>query len=389
MKIAFTGGGTGGHFYPHIAVAEAVSAIARENRLIEPKLYYLAPDPYDEQALFAANIAFVRIPAGKMRRYFSLRNIGDLFKTFAGIVRALAVLFKLYPDVIFSKGSYASVPVVLAARLLRIPVVAHESDSKPGRATLLAAKSAVRIAVTFESSIGYFPKKVQGKIARTGIPVREEFARPLPAGAREELRFDPSLPVLLILGGSTGSVRINEIVLSALPDLVGITNVIHQTGKENFAEVVARSKVILEGSPSAALASRYRPFPFLTRESLLQAAGAASVVVSRAGATAITEIALWKKPAILIPIPESISHDQRTNAYAYAHTGAAVVLEEDNMTPHILVSEVRRLNDPSLAGQMAARAEGFANPQAARLIAEELMRIGFSHSEPGTAATAG
>lgn len=380
MKIAFTGGGTGGHFYPHIAVAEAVTAIARENRLLEPKLYYLAPEPYDEQALFAANIAFVRVPAGKVRRYFSLKNVGDLFKTFVGVVRALGVLFSIYPDVIFSKGSYASVPVVLAARILRIPVVAHESDSKPGRAALLAAKSAKRIAVTFESSVAFFPKKVQDKIALTGIPVREEFTRPLPPGAREELDFDPSLPVLLILGGSSGSVRINEIVLGALPELVGTTNIIHQTGKDNFAEVSARAKVILGGAGKGELASRYRPFPFLTRESLLRAAGAASVVVSRAGATAITEIALWKKPALLIPIPESISHDQRTNAYAYARTGAASVLEEGNMTPNILVSEVRRLNDPELGRQMAARAEGFANPQAARLIAEELMRIGLSHS---------
>lgn len=382
MKIAFTGGGTGGHFYPHIAVAEAIRAIARENRLIEPRLYYLAPDPYDEQSLFTSGIEFARVPAGKVRRYFSLKNVSDLFRTFAGIVRALAVLFRIYPDVIFSKGGFASVPVVLAARLLRIPVVAHESDSKPGRATLLAAKSAERIAVTFDSSVPYFPKEAQGKIARTGIPVRTELAKPLPEGAREELQLDPALPVLLILGGSSGSVRINEIVLAALPELVETTNIIHQTGKDNFAEVEARARVILKGAGKEALMHRYRAFPFLTLESLRRAAGAASVVVSRAGATAITEIAFWKKPAILIPIPESISHDQRTNAYAYARTGAASVLEEGNMTPNILISEVRRLNDPAVAAQMVAHAEGFANPQAARLIAEELLHIGRSHAEP-------
>jgi UDP-N-acetylglucosamine--N-acetylmuramyl-(pentapeptide) pyrophosphoryl-undecaprenol N-acetylglucosamine transferase len=129
-------------------------------------------------------------------------------------------------------------------------------------------------------------------------------------------------------------------------------------------------------------ANRYRAFPFLTLESLRKAAGGASVIVSRAGATAITEIALWKKPAILIPIPESISHDQRTNAYAYARTGAAVVLEEENMTPNILFSEVRRLNDPALGAQMSSHAEGFAVPHAARLIAEELLRIGLSHHQP-------
>lgn len=375
MKIVFTGGGTGGHFYPHIAVAEAIRKICAENHIIEPQLFYIAPEPYDEQSLFANNIAFIRVRAGKMRRYFSMANVASPFITLAGTVSAFITLFKVFPDVIFSKGSYASVPVVLAARLLGIPVIAHESDSKPGRATLLAAKSAERIAISFESAAPYFPQKVQGKIARTGIPVREAFIQPLPENAKHELQLDPSVPTVLILGGSSGSVRINEIVLHALPELVSFANVIHQTGKDHFSEVTARANVILKNVPE----NRYHAFPFLTLESLRRAAGAADVVVSRAGATAITEIALWKKPAILVPIPESISHDQRTNAYAYARTGAAVVLEEGNMTPNILISEIRRISDPRTAGTMQHAAEGFANPNAARLIAEELMRIALSH----------
>ncbi|HEY0010481.1 MAG TPA: UDP-N-acetylglucosamine--N-acetylmuramyl-(pentapeptide) pyrophosphoryl-undecaprenol N-acetylglucosamine transferase [Candidatus Paceibacterota bacterium] len=376
MKIVFAGSGTGGHFYPHIAVAEAIRKLASENRFMEPQLFFLAPDPYDAQALFENGIAHVRVPAGKLRRYFSFKNFTDAFLTFGGIIVAFFALFRIYPDVVFSRSGYASVPVVLAARILGIPVVVHESDSKPARATLLTARFAKRIAVTFESSIPYFPKKVRGNIARTGIPVRELITHPLSEGAAEELGLDRSVPTVLILGGSLGSQRINEIVLAALPEITAFANVIHQTGKANFDEVQARSRVILE---TAAHKERYHAFPFLTLESLRRAAGASHIVVSRAGATAITEISLWGRPAILIPIPESVSHDQRTNAYAYARTGAAEVLEEENMTPHILVSELKRLSNPAVAGAMAKAAQGFANPDAARLIAEELLSIALAH----------
>ncbi|MEA2702013.1 MAG: UDP-N-acetylglucosamine--N-acetylmuramyl-(pentapeptide) pyrophosphoryl-undecaprenol [Candidatus Parcubacteria bacterium] len=379
MKIVFTGGGTGGHFYPHIAIAESIHRIAAENRLIEPQLYFLAPEPFDEQSLFANNIAFVRIPAGRMRRYFTLKNLATPFIMLGGTIRAFFVLFRLFPDVIFSRGSYGSVPVVLAARLLGIPVMVHESDSKPSRAVLLAAKFAKRIAVSFESSIPYFPKKVRGNIALTGIPVRGLMTQPLPEGAKQELGLDPGVPTVFVIGGSSGSKRINEIVLEGLLDLTSFANVIHQTGKDNFPEVSARSRVVLGSGGNA---GRYHAFPYLTLEPLRRAAGAADVVVSRAGSTAIAEISLWGKPSILVPIPESISHDQRTNAYAYARTGAAVVLEEENMTPHILMSEIKRITNPAVANVMSAAAQGFANPDAARLIAEELLRIGLSHQAP-------
>lgn len=378
MKIVFTGGGTGGHFYPIIAVAEAVQKIVQDERLIAPSLVYIAPTPYDQQALFENNIQFIPCPAGKVRRYFSLMNFTDLFVTLSGVVRAFFILLKDVPDVVFSKGGFASVPTVLAAHLLRIPIVIHESDSKPGKANLLAAKYAYRIAVTFDSSIALFPPKTQKNIARTGIPVRSALATPLPQGAVQELGLDPFVPTVFIIGGSSGSKRINDVVLQGLPDLVSFANVIHQTGKENFTEVESTAKVILQGSANA---GRYHAFPFLARDSMRMAAGAANLIVSRAGATSITEISLWHKPSILIPIPESVSHDQRTNAYAYARTGAAIVLEEHNMTPHLLTSEARRvLSDTALSQDMANKSMSFANPDAAALIAAELVRIGKSHA---------
>jgi UDP-N-acetylglucosamine--N-acetylmuramyl-(pentapeptide) pyrophosphoryl-undecaprenol N-acetylglucosamine transferase len=381
MKIVFTGGGTGGHFYPIIAIAEAVRELVNERRMLAPQMYFMAPKPFDEEALFENQIQFIPCAAGKMRRYKSLRNVTDLFITAGGIVSAVFTLFRIYPDVVVSKGGYTSVPVTIAANILRIPVIIHESDAHPGRANLLAAKHAVRIAVAFDSAREYFPQKAQDKIARIGIPIRKEVAFIDAEGAVQELGLERSIPTLLILGGSSGSARINETVLATLPELVSFANVIHQTGKDLFTEVQGTSSVILEKSEHK---SRYHAFPYLNSLSMRRAAGAATVVISRAGSTAISEISLWKKPAILIPIPETVSHDQRTNAYAYAHTGAAIVLEEGNLTPHVLASEAKRIaTDPTVADAMARKGADFANPEAARMIADEAISIALEH-EPLT-----
>lgn len=376
MKIVFTGSGTGGHFYPNIAVAEAIRDLVFERQLITPRLYYLADKPYDEKSLFDNDIVFLKAPAGKVRRYASAANVFDAFVTLAGVWSAFWILFKLVPDVIFSKGGYASVPTVIAARLLGIPVVIHESDAKPGRANLLAAKSAHRIALAFPDAAQYFPVKVRDKIAITGIPIRKQIAVPAPLGQTFP-GIDPALPTVLILGGSSGSQRINETVLDAVQEYVAYANVIHQTGKDLYPQVDSLSRVLLKDHP---LASRYHAFPFLSAENMRLAGAAASVVISRSGSTSIVETSLWGKPTILIPIPEAISHDQRTNAYAYAQFGGAEVIEEGNLTPHVLASEARRIaTDAAINAKMSERARSFANPDAARIIADELLKIALSH----------
>ena len=377
MTIVFTGGGTGGHFYPIIAIAEALGDLVHEERLIAPSLYYLAPNSFDEKALFENGITYISIPAGKLRRYASLRNITDLFITLAGTLSALFTLFRLYPDVVMSKGGYGSVPTVLAARLLFIPVIIHESDAKPGRANLLAARFAARIAISFEGAAKYFPDKVQNKIARTGIPIRKALMRIEPEGARQYLGLEKNVPTILILGGSQGAMKINETVLSSLPTLVSFANIIHQTGQAHFKNVEAVAQVVLATSPHA---NRYHAVNYLSEISLQRSAGIADIVISRAGANSIAEIGLWKKPVILIPIPETISHDQRSNAYAYAQTGAAIVLEEENLTPNLLVSETRRIiSNPELGKRMGLGAAGFTDPDAALIIAREVLSIALSH----------
>lgn len=377
MTIVFTGGGSGGHFYPIIAIAEALQDLVREKHLIEPRLYYLAPTSFDEQSLFANGITFIRTPAGKVRRYASIRNFTDSFITLIGTISAIFTLFRLYPDVVMSKGGYGSVPTTLAARILGIPVIIHESDAKPGMANLLASKWAVRIAISFESAVQFFPEKVRSKIARTGIPIRKALMRVETEGARQYLGLEEGIPTVLVLGGSQGAMSINEVVVSSLPDLVSFANIIHQTGQANFKNVQEISQVVLTKNPHA---ERYHPINYLNEISLQRAAGIADIVVSRAGAGSIAEIGIWKKPAILIPIPESVSHDQRTNAYAYARTGAAVVLEEENLTPHLIVSEIKRItSNPELRKRMSASAQGFTDPDASRILAGEVLSIALTH----------
>lgn len=378
MKVVFTGGGTGGHFYPLIAIREAIGDLVKEQHLLEPELFYFAPEPFDERALFENGITFVQVPAGKLRRYFSLKNITDWFLTGVGLVRALFSLFRIYPDVVISKGGYGSMPTVLAAWILRIPIIIHESDAKPGRANLFASKFATHIAIAYDSAAEYFPKQAQDKIARTGIPVRKALMRTEKEGARQYLKLEEGVPTLFILGGSQGSMKINEMVLSALPELVALANIIHQTGTANIAGVEAVSSVILAKSPHT---SRYHPIGYLDQVSMQRAAAVADLVISRAGSSSISEIALWQTPAIIIPIPESVSHDQRTNAYSYARTGAAIVIEEENLTPHLFVAEVTRLlKDETLRTRMASAAKGFTDTDAARILATQALTIALSHT---------
>jgi UDP-N-acetylglucosamine--N-acetylmuramyl-(pentapeptide) pyrophosphoryl-undecaprenol N-acetylglucosamine transferase len=376
MKILFTGGGTGGHFYPVIAVAEAINDLTRERKLLEPQLYYAAPEPYDRELLLANNITFVQTSAGKVRRYFSILNFFDIFKTAWGIIRSLIRIFFLYPDVVFGTGGYASFPTLLAARLFRIPVVIYATDVEPSRVNMWAKKFAVKIAVSFPEAAKFFPAE---KTAFTGNPIRKAALTPAREGAHEFLKLKPEVPIVLILGGSQGAEAINEAVLAALPQLLENYQVVHQTGAANIQEVTGRAHIVLGLSP---LSERYKPFGYLNDLALRMSAGAAALVVSRAGAGGIFEIAAWGLPSIIIPIPEPLSHDQTKNAFSYARAGAAVVIEQNNLTPRLLVSEIDRiLNDQHALHKMKEAARAFGRPDASKAIANALLDIGLSHED--------
>ena len=373
MKILFTGGGTGGHFYPIIAVAEAIHKIVKEKRLLPPSFYYMADEPYDSRMLFDNNIKFVSMPAGKIRRYFSLTNIYDFFKTAVGVIKSLWKIFRIYPDVIFGKGGYASFPALFAGKLFRIPIVIHESDSMPGRVNLWAGKFAQDIAVSFPEAARYFPPD---KTAYTGNPLRHAILNPDISGAHEFFKIEKSIPTILILGGSQGSSIINETILEILPALVERFQIIHQTGKNNFTEVSKTSSVILAKNPYK---DRYKVFDYLNDLGMKMAAGVTALVISRAGST-IFEIAAWGLPSIIIPIGKAVSHDQTKNAFNYARSGAAVVIEEANLAPHILLSEINNLMDNSeRLRQMRESTKSFARADSAEIIALKLLEIGLSH----------
>ncbi len=379
MRIIFTGGGTGGHFYPIIAVAEAINDTAKEQKLLPPELYFFGPSAFDERALYENDITFVQTPAGKMRRYFSLMNILDPFKTLWGIGETLLKIYKLFPDVVFSKGGYGSVPTLVAARLLGIPVIAHDSDAVPGRATLLAARFAKKIGISYDEALEGFPATVRSKIALTGNPIRKEVRNPSKDGAQEFLDLEPNVPVVLILGGSLGAQKINDCVLTALPDLVNRYQVIHQTGQAQIETVTETSRIVLDKNERR---YRYKPFGYLSTLALKMSAGAADLVISRAGSGAIAEIASWGKASILIPISEAISRDQRSNAYAYARSGAAIVLDESNLAPHLLVSEIDRLfTNPKARNDMAEAAAKFAKRDAAKVLAQVILDTALEHEK--------
>ncbi len=375
MKILFTGGGTGGHFYPIIAIAEELNKLSKEYKLVESELYYMSDIPYNEKLLFDNKIFFIKSNSGKMRRYFSILNFFDIFKTGWGIIRAIFTLFSIYPDVVFGKGGYVSFPVLVAARFLRIPVVIHESDSAPGRVNKWAGGFARKIAVSFPDAAHFF---IKDKVAFTGNPVRQELTHPMKEGAHEFLGLESTIPLILILGGSQGSQTINENILDALPKLVEKYQIIHQTGANNLQFVRDTAEVILHNSPHKA---RFKPFDHLNALSLRMAAGIADLVISRAGST-IFEIAIWGIPSILIPISVSNGDHQRKNAYSYARSGAAEVIEENNLTSHILNAEIERImGDAALRGKMRKSAHTFARVDAADLIANEILAIAVEHQK--------
>ena len=377
MRILFTGGGTGGHFYPIVSVAEELNNLAKEKRLLELELFYMSPTPYNPGVLYEHGIIYKKNTAGKLRHsanwWILIPNFFDLFKTGWGILTSLILVYRLYPDVIFGKGGYASFPVLVAARLLGIPVVIHESDTVPGRVNLWAGKFAKIVAVSYKEAAKYFPT---GKVAYTSQPLRKDIALPITVGAREFLKIEEEVPVVLVLGGSQGAQKINDTVLEGLDNLVKKYAIIHQTGKKNITEVKATSEAVLFNSPYK---DRYKVYDYLNVLALRMAAGVASVVVSRAGST-IFEIAAWGVPSIIIPINEKVSRDQHSNAFAYARAGASEVIEENNLTVNILASEIERLvTNQGEREKMQTAAKAFYKPNAARLVAEEILKIALLH----------
>ncbi len=372
MKILFAGGGgTGGHFYPIIAMARALRKVAEEEHIIKLQLYFAADEPFEPKLLAEENITFVKIPSGKLPRYTSVAYITSPIKMVLGIFVALWKFYFLLPDIVVSKGGYSAFPILVAARILRIPIVVHESDGVPGLVNRWAGKRADRVAISFAESAKYFKNS---KIALTGNPIRHQVIGGNMDEAIETFKLEEGIPTILVLGGSQGAGVINESVLSMLVSALPHYQIIHQTGKKNFDDVVGRAGILLEKS---SFKQRYHPYPFLDEGNYRNASRAASIVISRAGSGSIFEIAAWRIPAILVPLANAAQDHQRENAYAYAHFGGCEVIDEENLQPHILLSAIEKLlADPQKIERMKIAAQEFAKLDAAERIAQEVLKLG-------------
>jgi len=375
MKVVLTGGGSGGHFYPLVAVAQALHDEARRNHYIEPEIHYISDKSPDAGILFDNKMIFHKIGTGKMRIYFSPLNIIDWVRTFFAIFKALFVVFRIYPDVVFSKGGYAAFPTLFAARILRIPVIIHDSDSIPGRVNRWSGKFARKVAVTYPEASRFFK---EDKVAWTGNPIRQQILQPGGDGAHEFLGLKDSIPTILILGGSQGAQFINDAVMEVLPELLEKFQVVHQTGEKNIKKTTGLLDVILSNK---SLKTYYQPRPFLSDLETKMVAGVADIVITRAGST-LLEIAQWGIPAIVIPITESHGDHQRKNAFNYAHNTGSVVIEENNLTSSVLMEEIDRLfNNEKERDMIVKRSKEFARPQAAQMIADEIMKVIADHDK--------
>lgn len=372
MRIVLTGGETGGHFYPLIAIAESIRSEALSKGIAECDIRFLAPKAFDDSELSRLSIKYSNVPAGKLRIYFSPENIIAPFLSAYGIIIAFFKLLAFYPDIIVSKGGYGSFPVVMAGRLLRIPILIHESDTVPGRSNVWAGKFATRIAISFQSAGKYFDP---ARTALTGQPMRHELLPDKsykPSWYKDENRRAR----IIIVGGSQGSKTINDAVLPALPELLNFADIVHQTGTYEKEE---RNKLTEFFLNKHAHREGYRSFDFLPLRNLSKELRNADLVISRSGSF-LFEISAWGKPAILIPIAKSNGNHQVMNAYAYADAGATTVIEEMNLTPNLLVSETKKiLENKEIYLKMSESATAFADTDAAEQIAREIIHIALQH----------
>lgn len=353
--IAFTGGGTAGHVFPGLAVAEEL-----KDRGYVRQVWIGSMGGMEEKLVAPWGLEFVGLPAGKLRRYFSFRNFLDIFLIAAGFMGALWFFLRHRPGVLFSKGGFVSVPPVWAASLLGIPVISHESDLDPGLATKLNMGKSTHIFTAYPETAAHFPIKLRSRVSTAGNPVRKELLRGQGDRARSQWQVPQDHLLVLVLGGSQGARQVNEMVTAALPRFAGKVFWVHQTGPE------AR-----DIPPETA---DYHPRIFL-KEELPDLMAGADVIVSRAGAGALWEAAALGKPLVLIPLGAGSRGDQVRNAALFSARGAALTWDHstgqkgfEDLLEGLLTSPARRAEISRLIGGFGARG-------AASLLADRLEAV--------------
>src|SRR3989344_3543739 len=370
FRVLTTAGGTAGHIYPVAAVVAELQTMAAEQQVNLEVRYLGAYGPFRE-FLQQNNIRVQRVANSKLRRYFAWQNFIDVPKFIWSIFQALWKIFWFMPNVLFSKGGPGSLAVVLAARFYRIPIIVHESDAVPSVTTNITSKFADTVAVSFASTVGQFTQK---EVIHTGNPIRKYLLTdPISKEkGRGYFGFNPHAPLLLVLGGSQGSTSINDFILDVLPELLQSVQVLHQTGKEDYERVVREAGVALKKLPEDAQ-RRYKAVDYFEKDIRIAYQGA-DLVVSRSG-SGIFELAAFGKPSILIPLPWAANDHQGANAAEYQRARAAIVMEQDNLLPHIFLDNVTNLlANPEKLAAMGEAARTFYKSDAASNLARLILR---------------
>ncbi len=315
-KIILTGGGTAGHVTPNIALLPGLKEADFDIT------YIGSYNGIEKQLLKEQKIPYYGISSGKLRRYFDIKNFSDPLKVIKGFGQSIRLMRKLKPDIVFSKGGFVSVPVILAAKFCHVPSIIHESDLTPGLANKLAIPNAAKVCCNFPETLKYLPEE---KAVLTGSPIRSELLTGNKENARRLCGFTKEKPVLFIVGGSSGSKFINDTIRGLLPELLKTYQVIHMCGKGNIEAALDRT-------------AGYKQFEYIGKE-LNDIFALTDLVISRAGANSICELLALHKPNILIPLSANASRgDQILNAQSFEKQGFSVVIEEEIITPDKLLN---------------------------------------------------
>lgn len=372
VHVLLVGGGSGGHVYPLIAVASALDEQAAVKN-IQLKLMMIGEGDFIKKAAEESKIRYKKISAGKLRRYFSVESIIDLFKIPTSIIQSFWHIFLFMPDAVFSKGGYGSVAPAIVARIFFIPVFIHESDSIPGLANTMIGRMAETVFLSFKTAEKHFEGT---KVIFTGNPTRKNVFRGDKNTAREFFNLHDPRPTILIIGGSQGAKIINDVVVSSLVVMTQKFNIIHQCGESQFEAVKKDVDTILkEGTHqyAAPVQVYYRPYPYFDERQLSLAYSVADIIISRAGANSLFEIAQLGKPAIIIPITQSASNHQYLNAFEFSFSGG-YLMEESNFNRESLMRETELLLNPETYAKVSEKIKSFATPNAADIIAGEMLR---------------
>ncbi len=391
MFLWMAGGGTGGHVYPGLAVLQALKEMGPVD-----VLYVGGRESVEERLIARAGLPFAGIPAGGLHGLAPRQATRNLVRLARGFLVALRLGRRRRPDALFVTGGYASVPVALAARVLRVPILLYLPDIEPGLAVRFIARLATRIGVTVEDSRAFLPAH---KVVVTGYPVRPEFAGIERTAAREALGLPEGERVLLAFGGSTGARSINQAVIENLGALLEVAHVVHITGERDWPWVESSARWLGPHSTPSGFAAtpsplltfgqekgggaaagggggvRYHPYPYLHGAAMGQALAAADLAVCRAGASTLGELPYFGLPAVLVPYPYAWRY-QRVNAQWLASRGAAVVLEDARLKEDLVPTVRSLLGGPARLAGMRASAAALARPDAAERLAQLVMEIG-------------